>query len=65
MAILCTTKSFGVPYLAPFVPIVNKDGTGYFSLPFWQREKRADVLNTKRPNKESNISMKWKEGKAP
>lgn len=65
MAILCTTKSFGIPYLAPFVPIVNKDGTGYFSPPFWQREQRADVLNTKRPNKESNISMKWKEGKIP
>lgn len=63
IGILCNTQSFGVPYLAPYVPVVEKDGTGYFSSPFWQREKRPDVLNTKRPNKEPNISMKWKENK--
>lgn len=28
--------------------------------PFWNREKRPDFLNTKRPQKEARISMKWK-----
>lgn len=60
LAILTNLKSFGVPYLAPYVPVVNKKGTGYFLPPFWNREKRSDSLNTKRPFKEENISMKWK-----
>ena len=34
----------------------------YFIKPIWLREKRADFLNTKRPNIEGKISMKWKFG---
>lgn len=60
LAILANLKSYGVSYLAPYVPVVNKKGTGYFLPPFWNREKRSDPLNTKRPFKEGNISMKWK-----
>lgn len=62
LAILANLKSFGVDYLSPYVPVVTKrgSGTGYFLPPFWNREKRPDELNTKRPFKEADISMKWK-----
>ena len=30
LSILCDLKSFGVPYLVPFVPTNNSKGNGYF-----------------------------------
>lgn len=60
LAILVNLSSFGVPYLAPYVPVSKSNNNGYFSSPLWQREKRDDDLNTKRRNKQANISMVWK-----
>ena len=60
LVLLCSLKSFGVSYLAPFVPATSKNNKAYFMPPFWNREKRPDFLNTKRPQKEARISMKWK-----
>ena len=59
--ILCNSKSFGVSYLAPYIPTtnLNSDGT-YFVPPMWHREKRADFLNTKYSKSQEKISMKWK-----
>lgn len=67
LAILCgifaNLKSFGVYYLSPFAPVINlKSKISYFLHPIWQREFRADFLNTKRPVSEEHISMKWKFG---
>lgn len=60
--VLSNLKSFGVPFLAPFMP-VTKANTGmetYIS-PIWKREKRADYLNTKREKSQAHISRKWRE----
>ena len=62
LALLCNYKSFGVSYLAPYVPLSKINNEGYWLHPIWKREKRTDELNTKRINKESHISMTWKKG---
>lgn len=60
LAILVSLKSFGSPYLAPYVPATKLNGSlSYFVKPIWKRELRADFLNTKRPAQESKISKKW------
>ena len=60
-AILCNLKSFGVSYLAPYVPRTNlKSAISFFIRPIWKRETRGDFLNTKRPNEQAHYSMKWK-----
>ena len=60
LILLCSLKSFGVSYLAPYIPSTGKNNKSYFMPPFWNREKRPDFLNTKRTKKEERISMKWK-----
>lgn len=61
LAILVNLKSFGSPYLAPYVPATNLNTSlSYFLRPIWKREERADFLNTKRPREEAEISRKWK-----
>lgn len=60
LSILCSLKSFGVPYLVPFSPVTNSKGNGYFISPIWKREKRPDYLNAKKTNSQEHISMEWK-----
>ena len=61
LAVLVNLKSFGSPYLAPYVPATNLNASlSYFVKPIWKRDLRADFLNTKRPREEGKISMKWK-----
>lgn len=61
LAILVNLKSFGTPYLAPYVPATNLNASlSYFIKPIWARETRADFLNTKRPKQEGKFSRKWK-----
>lgn len=62
IAVLANCSSFGIPYLSPYVPLTHIHHEGYFLSPTWMREKRQDVLNTKRQNKQSPISMVWKQG---
>lgn len=62
LAILSSYNSFGVPYLSPYVPITHTNNDGYFLSSILKREHRPDVLNTKRKNKEAEISMVWKKG---
>ncbi len=57
--IMASIKSFGYPYLQPYVP-VTRDYKGILLSPAWKREHRADFLNTKRPKKQDDISMKWR-----
>ena len=60
-SILCNSKSFGVPYLSPYLPVTNLNSdVSYFLPPLWRREKRADFLNTKHSKAQEKISMKWK-----
>ena len=59
--LLSNTKSFGVSYLSPYVPVTNMTSdASYFIPPMWRREKRADFLNTKHSRSQGKISMNWK-----
>lgn len=58
---LCSLKSFGVPYLSPYMPKTNIRNNGYLLKPVWKREKRSDFLNTKRTTVQDKTSMKWRE----
>lgn len=60
LAILSSIKTYGVPYLTPYVPRSNIDGNGYLIKPFWKMEKRLDALGTNKSIKEDHFSMKWK-----
>lgn len=59
LLLVCGLRSFGVPYLQPYIP-VTKNYKGILLPAAWKREKRADFLNTKKQQKQSHISMKWK-----
>lgn len=55
-------KSFGVPYFSPYIPISDITNNASYSLKsIWKRETRNRSLNTKRPQKEEKISMKWRQ----
>ena len=58
--ILCSLKSFGVPYTAPYSPVTGAGKNSFFLNPTWQREKRSDFLDTKRHDRQEPISMKWR-----
>ena len=60
VCILCSLKSFGVPYTVPFEPITSFNNESYFVSPVWKKEKRPDYLNTKKEKAQDHISMKWK-----
>ena len=54
-------QSFGVSFLSPYIPCANKNGDStFFIKPIFKREKRSNFLNTKKPDQENKISMKWK-----
>ena len=59
LLIICNLKSFGAPYLQPYVPVTTNYRGLLFS-PAWKRENRADFLNVKRQKRLGKISMKWK-----
>ena len=44
---LCSLKSFGVPYLSPYMPKTNIRNNGYLLKPVWKREKRSDFVASK------------------
>ncbi len=58
---LNSLTSFGASYFTPFLPVseILKNNKFYIP-PIWKREKRDNYINTKKPNKEENISMKWR-----
>ncbi len=60
MTMLCSMKSFGVPYTVPFAPVTHSKGNGYFIPPIWKQEYRANFLSPKKEKAQQKISMKWK-----
>ena len=61
LILVSSLQSFGVSFLSPYVPSSNKDGNStFFIKPIFKREKRSNFLNTKKPDQEAEISMKWK-----
>lgn len=60
ICVLCSLKSFGVPYMVPFAPITKSKGSSYFVPSTYKQEQRPDYLDTKRPVAQAHKSMKWK-----
>ena len=59
--ILCSLKSFGCPYITPFVVNNNKRSlTSYFLPPIWKRENRSNTVSPKRKYSQGKTSMVWK-----
>ena len=59
--LLANTSSFGVPYFAPYIPFSNiTENNNFHMKPVWKRERRSQFLNTKKPEMENSISMKWR-----
>ena len=57
--LLCSMKSFGVPYMAPIAP---KTMAGYDLVmrgPVFRQEKRPDYLNPQDVQRQPSISRKW------
>ena len=60
--LLSSQSSFGIPYFSPYVPYNNLSvNQGLHINPVWKRETRSALLNTKKPEMEKNISMKWRQ----
>ena len=59
-SLLCSIKSFGVSYLAPFAPPSDSKGNGYFLPPIWKREYRAPYIDPKDKTAQEKYAMKWK-----
>lgn len=60
ITLLCSLKSFGVPYTTPIVPAYNSKGNGFFIPPIWKQEYCASFISPKKKKSQSHISMKWK-----
>ena len=60
ICILCSLKSFGVPYMVPFAPVIKYNGSSYLVPSTYKQEHRPDFLDTKRPISQEHKSMKWK-----
>lgn len=60
ITMLCSLKSFGVPYTTPIAPSYNTKGTGFLIPPIWRQEYRASFISPKKKRAQDDISMKWK-----
>lgn len=60
ISILCSMKSFGVPFTIPFAPKINSKGNNFLLSPIWKREYRASYVFPKKIKSQEEISMKWK-----
>lgn len=59
---LATSKSFGVPFMAPFGPKTKRAFEDQLlRSPIWMQEERPDYLNTTKLKKQPDISKKWAE----
>jgi spore germination protein KA len=60
ITLLCSLKSFGVPYTVPMAPSYNSQGNGYFIPPIWKQQYRASFISPKKTKAQEDISTKWK-----
>ena len=59
LSILCSIKSFGVPFMSPFSPNSLEINTGYVVPPTWKQENRNSYLSPQQIKKQNKISKKW------
>lgn len=61
ITLLCNLKSFGCPYLIPYLQNNNKRTlTSYFLPAIWKRENRSNIVNPKKKYSQGKISMLWR-----
>ena len=60
VSMICSLKSFGVPYATPIAPDINTKGNGMYVPPAWKQEYRASFISPKKREAQGKISMKWK-----
>lgn len=60
ISILCSMKSFGIPFTIPFAPKIDSKGNNFLLSPIWKREYRASYIFPKKIKSQEKISMKWK-----
>ena len=60
ISMICSLKSFGVPYTTPIAPDFNTKGNGMYVPPVWKQEYRAEFISPKKRQAQGKISMKWK-----
>ena len=60
-AILCSMKSFGMPYLAPVAPKTTPEGDVVLRKPVHMQRKRPDELNPQDVMRQGAVSRPWTE----
>jgi len=61
IAILCSLKSFGMPYLAPVAPKTTPGGDVILRKPPYMQSRRPDELNTQDVIRQGAVSRSWTE----
>lgn len=59
VTILCSVKSFGVPFTAPFSPASLTKNIGYVVPPTWKHETRQTFVGSENIKRQNKISKKW------
>lgn len=59
ITILCSIKSFGVPFTSPFTPMSLNQNIGYVVPPTWKQESRQTFFGPKNIKRQNKISKKW------
>jgi spore germination protein KA len=59
IAMLCSLKSFGMPYMAPLAPRTVNGGDTIFRSTAYQQRRRPDALNTKDEIRQKHTSRTW------
>ncbi len=59
VSILCSIKSFGVPFTAPFSPATVGSNISFVVPPTWKQENRNSFLSPQQIKKQNKISKKW------
>lgn len=61
LVIMCKLKSFGSPYINPYILNKNKRSiSSYFIPPIWKRERTSVFLHTQKKFSQKKISMVWR-----
>lgn len=60
ISLLCSIKSFGVPFTVPYAPAISSKGNRYLLEPIWKREYRAPYVSPKKLKEQDKFAMKWK-----
>lgn len=57
--IMCSMKSFGVPYVSPVAPKTKPSGDVIVKMPAWMQTERPDFLNPKRRSRTEGEIRGW------